>query len=428
MDRIELHDVEYGDCTVLVGHDQSILMVDCGSVSQYVRQDNVDICTRFDAIFRRYAAAKERRFLLTHYHRDHISGFLYQLQHDPHYFDRVYLPAIPGTAENAPILELALFARHFAPPQSDFAQINTACLKIFELLRKTVGAARIVTLRAGDAFFFDNTRYAVLSPAITDFPYAEALTDAVTALNASLSPFSAAREFLHLKADYIAAYLACQNAFAPTNPPAEIQRENLLYHLSALWERLESLRGTMEDLPAVQTVREILSDNALRTLYTETQNDLSLVFHNIRTKTGCMDILFPGDASAAVLDDLAPQLYDSYYAVKPPHHGTDSHYPQVFHTVEAAHFLLSNGEYHAGGNISGRYIAAESIKHCTNTAACPWFAENKSCCSRLLRCFEQPAAGALTLKCPAAAGNRRTPCNIYVFGHSGVRGCHCDRT
>ena len=32
MDRLELHDVEYGDCTVLVGRDNSVLMVDCGSV------------------------------------------------------------------------------------------------------------------------------------------------------------------------------------------------------------------------------------------------------------------------------------------------------------------------------------------------------------------------------------------------------------
>ena len=35
MDRVELHDVEYGDCTVLVGQNRQILMVDCGSVSRY---------------------------------------------------------------------------------------------------------------------------------------------------------------------------------------------------------------------------------------------------------------------------------------------------------------------------------------------------------------------------------------------------------
>ena len=38
MDRVELHDVEYGDCTVLVGQNRQILMVDCGSVSRYARR------------------------------------------------------------------------------------------------------------------------------------------------------------------------------------------------------------------------------------------------------------------------------------------------------------------------------------------------------------------------------------------------------
>lgn len=427
MDRIELHDVEYGDCTVLVGRDQSVLMVDCGSVSQYVRQGNADIDACFDAIFRRYAAAAARQFLLTHYHRDHMSGFLKKLREDPQYFDRVYIPAVPGTADGSPMLELALFARHFAAPQSDFAQVNTACLSIFELLQKTVGAARIFTLRAGDVFSFDNTRYAVLSPEGADFPYDTRLLDAVSALNSALAPYSAAADFLRLKAAYIRAYEACQDAFSPAARTSDVQRESILARLAALWDELNALRGTMEHLPAAETVRNILADPALRTLYTETQNDLSLVFHNIRTRAGDLDILMPGDASGAVLDRLAPKLYDGYYAVKAPHHGTESHYPAVFGDIAIAHLLISNGEYHAGSAVSGRYTAMESIKHCTNHSACAWYRENESCCNRLLCCFEQPAAGALTLKCTAAAGNRRTPCGIYVFGRNGVRGCHCDR-
>lgn len=427
MDRIELHNVEYGDCTVLVGRDQSILMVDCGSVSQYVRQGNADIDARFDAIFRRYAAAAERQFLLTHYHRDHMNGFLKKLQADPNYFDRVYIPAIPGTADSSPMLELALFARHFAAPQSDFAQINTACLSIFELLQKNVGAGRIFTLRAGDVFSFDSTRFAVLSPESTDFPYSPQLLDAVERLNSSLAPFSAAADFLRLKSAYIEAYENCQSAFSPASRASDTQLSALLSHLSALWNDLETLRGTLEHIPGVQTVHDILSDTALRSLYTETQNDLSLVFHNIRIRAGGMDILMPGDASGAVLNRLAPKLYDGYYAVKAPHHGTESHYPTVFQSMPIAHLLISNGEYHAGSPVSGHYTASESIKHCTNHFACRWFSENESCCNRLLRCWEQPASGTLTLKCVSAAGNRRTPCNIYVFGHSGVHGCHCDR-
>ena len=43
MDRVELHDVEYGDCTVLVGQNRQILMVDCGSVSRYARRGEEEL-------------------------------------------------------------------------------------------------------------------------------------------------------------------------------------------------------------------------------------------------------------------------------------------------------------------------------------------------------------------------------------------------
>lgn len=51
MDRVELHDVEYGDCTVLVGQNRQILMVDCGSVSRYARRGEEEIDRRFNEIF-----------------------------------------------------------------------------------------------------------------------------------------------------------------------------------------------------------------------------------------------------------------------------------------------------------------------------------------------------------------------------------------
>lgn len=55
MDRVELHDVEYGDCTVLVGQNRQILMVDCGSVSRYARrgEEEIDpVLTKFSAAMR----------------------------------------------------------------------------------------------------------------------------------------------------------------------------------------------------------------------------------------------------------------------------------------------------------------------------------------------------------------------------------------
>lgn len=58
-----------------------------------------------------------------------------------------------------------MFAHFFAVPQSDFAQVNTTCLRIFDALNDSVGADRIFTLGDGDIFTFDGAFYEVLSPA-----------------------------------------------------------------------------------------------------------------------------------------------------------------------------------------------------------------------------------------------------------------------
>ncbi len=431
MDRIELHDVEYGDCTVFVGRNRSILMVDCGSVSRYTRQDETEIDRRFAAIFDRYAPASQRQFLLTHVHRDHMNGFLKKLKQDPDYFDRIYIPALPAGPHGAnPVLEFAVFSHFFSVPQSDFARVNTACLRLFPLLDETVGAERIFTLRAGDVFSFDGDFYAVLSPEPANFPFDPLLAEAAEKMNVCLaSPYHTGCEaaFLRVKTEFLRILERCERAFAPSDRETPGRRRILLDTLADLWAQLEAMRADIAHSPAAPDIREILDHPVLRTLYAETLNDLSLVFHNVRVRgPGNADVLMTGDVSDAVLTRLSPKLYDGYYAVKAPHHGTESHYASVLGDLAIAHLLISNGDYHAGGEISARYADMECIKHCTNSGACAWFRTAGSCCNRLLRCYEQPDASRLTLRCAASAGNRRTPCNIYVFSHNGTRGCHCD--
>ena len=235
MDRVELHDVEYGDCTVLVGQNRQILMVDCGSVSRYARRGEEEIDRRFNEIFSRYAPAAQRQFLLTHYHRDHMSGFLKQVKKDPGYFDRVYLPALPCDKRGVnPVLEFAVFAHFFAVPQSDFAQVNTTCLRIFDALKDSVGADRIFTLGGGDIFTFDGAFYEVLSPARNEpFPFDAILTEAVENLNICLSsPFHTGREteFLETKDAFVKLYMQCQTAFAPSDRATPGRRRPLRPH------------------------------------------------------------------------------------------------------------------------------------------------------------------------------------------------------
>lgn len=426
MDRIELHDVEYGACTALVGRDQSVLFVDAGSVSRFTRAEDAEISARFSKIFARYDRAARREFLLTHYHRDHTSGFFWQLRRAPGYFSRVYLPRQPVSADGGnAFLLAALFSRFFAAPESSFARVNTSCLSVFERLLHGMAPEHISMLSAGDAFRFDGAAYRVLWPG-PDLdaevqarlaPHADALRGAVLAL-----PGGA--RFLEAAESFCAAYAETQAAFSPASQlsgEAKRRRAERLSHL--LRDLAEKKPGA--DGEALAPLRESLE--RVRPIYTELQNDLSLVFHNERPHGDSEnDVLFPGDASPAVLERLSGKLFPRYYAVAAPHHGTESHVSPAIQNLSVSHFLISNGEYHAGGEIAEAYRAAEAVCHCTNAHACPAAAET-GCCSRLARCFEQSARGALTLRCPAASGGRFAPCRIYVFGHSGVWGCHCDR-
>ena len=236
----------------------------------------------------------------------------------------------------------------------------------------------------------------MLSPARNEpFPFDAILTEAVENLNICLSsPFHTGREteFLETKDAFVRLYMQCQTAFAPSDRATPGRRRILLDSLRDLLGRMEDMRSDLAHSPATPDIQDILNQSVVRNVYTETQNDLSLVFHNRRSRgPSNLDILMTGDVSDEVLR------------------------------------RISNGDYHAGGAISQRYIDMECIKHCTNAGACRWRDIAGGCCNRLQRCYEQPASGSLTLKCAAAAGERRTPCNIYVFGHSGVLGCHCDR-
>ena len=94
MRYIELPSVGYGDCTVLMGRS-SLLMVDCGSMNNKLRNPEMEMTGVFSFLRERYRPICDRTFLLTHYHRDHLWGFQHITKQDPRYFSRVFLPYIP---------------------------------------------------------------------------------------------------------------------------------------------------------------------------------------------------------------------------------------------------------------------------------------------------------------------------------------------
>ncbi len=149
---------------------------------------------------------------------------------------------------------------------------------------------------------------------------------------------------------------------------------------------IEGLKAELNLCPNAHDVREILERPISATSYSDCINAASVVFHNVRAREASFDdILMTGDVTPEVLESLQDELYDGYNVLKAPHHGTASGYCRLFSEMSAAHILISNGEYHAGGSVAQEYIdLQDSVRHCTNHNACKWFQTSQACCNRFL--------------------------------------------
>ena len=252
MKWLELLNMEYGECVVLGGGDRSLLMVDCGSVSQKLREGDVPLDAWLETIAARYEPAMERWFLLTHFHRDHLSGFQKLLESREGYFSRVFLPRAPVDSHGVPLLlEYALFAYLFAQPQSDAFQVNTWCVKAFRTLEQRLGQDRIFTLGEPE------------------------LAAAVEALNVLFaSPFQpgCVKRFLEKKEEFLALYVKCGEAFAAPSRALPEKRRAYLEHLNQVLEDLENLREELGALPQAHDVREALENPLNAGAYTNGVN------------------------------------------------------------------------------------------------------------------------------------------------------------
>ena len=425
MEYVELYNVEYGECVVLGGAHHDILMVDCGSMNRSRKEDGreLTLCVS-EEIFERYRKASSRTFLLSHCHRDHLSGFWNLLGKEPKYFNQIYLPASPcDRSGRALLLEFALFVFVFLRDQTDYSRANIASLRLFERTARASGPETVRGLGAGDSFVFVGVTYDVLWPPREDYPFSDLFAGAVEELNIELSsPFlpECARTFQALKNEFCRAY--CR---AASGAPLDAQA---IAECTSLLVRIDELAAELNLLPPAPDIREILNRPVTRTAYADALNAASVVFHNRRTQEASLnDILMTGDAAPETFDAIADKLYAGYYILKTPHHGTASHWSHIFFELSAEHLLISSGGYDKGGKIAQEYVDFPAVKHCTNSEPCQWFQGSGCSCGRMAICYDLEDGPALSIKCPFVRGEtQEAACRIYVVGSSGRRSCLCD--
>ncbi|UZT82497.1 MBL fold metallo-hydrolase [Caproicibacterium sp. BJN0003] len=427
MEWLEMHNVEYGECIVLGGHHNDLLMVDCGSTNRKIREGETDFRSYVDpALLNRYDGFSNRAFLLTHYHRDHLCGMREILDKRPGWFSTCYLPCTPADENGkALLLDFSLIAYAFMTRRTGYGQVNTAAVKIFFQTMRALLGGKLYALGEGDRFLFDDVEYEVLWPKRRGFIFEEAFQEISEELNVMLaSPFlpDCVRDFVDLKEDFCKAYLE-MCGHAPV-------READVAHTMAILNRIDDLIPILQKQPVALDICEYLEKPLVREAYSEQINAAGIIFQNVRKhQATCDDILMTGDAPAEVIDFISDFLYSDYYILKAPHHGMESGWSTHFLELNPAHILISNGESPAGGKISPKYAELSGVKHCTNCSACAWYQTTGCSCNRVSTCYDQERPG-LALRCPGNqkgfSGERHLPCGIYVIGPSTLRGCLCD--
>ena len=324
-----MYNVGFGDCFCLRDRKNNLL-VDFGTSNNRIEgRPRRDI---FDMVISDLTTISRKNLLLTHFHLDHLSGLLYMLKkrRDSFEFGKIYLPDVFSIPEMNGILGLLLLAD----------LVKDSCLpshqvSFFALVEALSRHPQKVELLSRGTVFED--RYRALWP---DQRVILKETEEISSV-------------------------------------PELERE------------FRSLRSTSE-------FQQLLEELELRELeLRHFKSKIGIVFQN--KEDGDWNLLFTGDVQPEHMKMIAENydgkypLYEQYWCIKVPHHGTESHYFD-FRPYMPENLLISNGIYHATSKKRARMYRtstqytglfhigeADTCMCCSNSDCCDGCRDGCSC-------------------------------------------------
>ncbi len=430
---IDIVDVGYGECIVFEGEKNDIFMVDCGSMNLFLKNSSIkfkDYVANF--ITPRYKDAREKSFLLTHFHKDHFCGLKYILKKENNYFDNIYIP-YPAISSNKRvlILEMSIYAFVFLKKQQTCVNMSATSMFIFDFLWKNSTAKKVFPLKRDDIFEFSRTNFKVLNPFANSFPFpADFVADVEYLDNLLISSKETylISEFLNLKDLFCKEYVNCSNLCRECEAFRDERIQKKIKELNFYAAELNKLSKELICIDVADKIIYFFNNEKTRMNYSVAQNSSSLVFQNERKNPyRLMNILMTGDVTDTILKLLENDLFSKYNVIKVPHHGTNAYWSEILNKIDCNHMIISNGTYYAGGKISEKYSKSQAIKHCMCNDTCEYLTKNGSCCNRLLFCDNLKKNGDLTSRCKKNLGiSEKNDCGIYLISMNQDRGCYCD--
>ncbi|MGI6070573.1 MAG: MBL fold metallo-hydrolase [Blautia sp.] len=366
--KIRMYNVGFGDCFCLRDKD-SHLLVDFGSSNRLIGKKTRNKV--FDEIISDLTTIENKNLLLTHFHLDHLSGLLYMMKKNYlHEFETVYLPDVFSGAEMDSALALLLLADLLKDSYLPSHQVSLFAL--VEALCRHPG--KVSLLRRGVEF---EGRYQTLWPDTNEIGREIAAVIAVIPKR-HMAAFSQLVQF---------AGQLRKLVYAMTVEGGVLDHSRGETHIGGLEKDFIELRRSIG-------FAQLLGDFEERKIeLRHLKNKISIVFQNAGERE--RSLLFTGDVPPNYLKKIAENydgrypLYDRYWCIKVPHHGTGGYYYD-FREYAPENLLISNGRYCSkehkkskGYQISINYTGwlgcSGATMRCSNSDCCDGYANGCTC-------------------------------------------------
>ena len=427
--RIRMYNVGFGDC-FCIRDRKSSLLVDFGAANSKIEgRPRREV---FDVIISDLTTIRKKNLLLTHFHPDHVSGLLYMMRYrrDAYEFEKIYLPDVFSGPEMKYTLALLLLADVTKKASLPGRRVSLFALAEALCARKV----KIDLLSRGSEF---EGKYTALWPDVsevsreTEEVFNSLIENHENAMAELVNIAEEVRElFLSMTEETLEAEEKSEPLSVPEDTdgpesslkdPREYSGENEEYTQEKLVlanedagaaiedtaedpeetekERVrrlnpEKLEKKFRELQATEEFQALLESaekqgHSLR----QFRHKISLAFQN--TIDGELNLLFTGDVQPQYMKMIAEnydgkiQLYEHYWCIKVPHHGTESHFFD-FSGFSPENMMIPNGAYYDNSKkksknqrtsmqYGGLFYINDAHMYCSNCDCCDSYENGCSC-------------------------------------------------
>lgn len=424
-----MYNVGFGDC-FCIRDRKSSLLVDFGAANSKIEgRPRREV---FDVIISDLTTIRKKNLLLTHFHPDHVSGLLYMMRYrrDAYEFEKIYLPDVFSGPEMKYTLALLLLADVTKKASLPGRRVSLFALAEALCARKV----KIDLLSRGSEF---EGKYTALWPDVsevsreTEEVFNSLIENHENAMTELVNIAEEVRElFLSMTEETLEAEEKSEPLSVPEDTdgpesslkdPREYSGENEEYTQEKLVlanedagaaiedtaedpeetekERVrrlnpEKLEKKFRELQATEEFQALLESaekqgHSLR----QFRHKISLAFQN--TIDGELNLLFTGDVQPQYMKMIAEnydgkiQLYEHYWCIKVPHHGTESHFFD-FSGFSPENMMIPNGAYYDNSKkksknqrtsmqYGGLFYINDAHMYCSNCDCCDSYENGCSC-------------------------------------------------